>query len=249
MTGNTLIRLALGELGVISPVETPSAEQAQNALAKLNLMVDSWRLERSWLFTVGRVTKTLTANVASYSIGTGADINTPRPDFAPEHAGLILNTAAATPVEETIEVITDQRWQGIVQKTLTASLSLGVYFDFSFDPATGFARVWPWPIPNVSNTQLVLYLPTQAVTQFANLSTNYLLAPGYGDALYTNLAIKLGPSYGRRIEPDLRASAMEAKTRVEIANARTPELRCDDVTTMSGGTRGGVWDWRLGDFR
>lgn len=248
MTANTIIRLALKELGVRSPVETPSAVQAQDALVLLNLMVDSWRLERSWLFTVSRVTKTLSANVASYTIGTGASINTVRPDFAPEHAGLILDIAAATPIEESIEVITDQRWQGIVQKTLTAALSLGVYFDFGFD-ASGYAKIWPWPIPNVSSTQLVLYLPTQSVVQFANLSTNYLLAPGYGDALYLNLARKLSTGYGRPLTGELITQAVEAKERVERANSRTPELRCDDATAMAGGPRGAVWDWRIGDFR
>lgn len=248
MTSADFITLALTDLDVIGVGETPSASEMLDGFAKLNLLADAWQLERPWIYHVVRVTKTLTAATASYTIGTGAAISTPRPDFAPERAGLILDIAAATPIENPIQVLTDAQWQAIPQKTLTSPLVRGVYYDFSFATATGFGLVYVWPVPTVSTTQLVLYLPGVSVGQFANYTTDYTFPPGYKRAVYKNLVIELATGHGRPLTQKMVDDATESRAVIQIANARTPVLRCDEVSALSMGGRHG-WDYRLGDWR
>lgn len=243
-----LITLALSDLDVIGVGETPSAEEAADGLAKANFMLDGWELDRPWIYTVSRVTKTLTANVASYTIGTGASIDTPRPSFPFERAGIILDIAAATPVEQPISVLTDDDWARITQKTLTSTLPRGVYYDFTFASATGYGTVYPWPIPTVSTRALVLYVPGVGLSQFASLTTNYLFPRGVARAIYKNLVVELSTGHGRPLTGKMLDDAQESKAVVEAVNARTPLLRNDVLTALPMRGRAG-FDILTGEYR
>jgi hypothetical protein len=246
-TALDFIKLALSDIDVIGVGETPSAEEAADGLVKLNLMLDSWELDRPWIYQRVRFPHTLTANVASYTIGLGAAINTPRPSFPFERAGLILDTTAATPIEVPITVMDDDDWARIGQKTLTSTYIRGVYHDFSFASATGYGLVYVWPIPTLSNTQAVLYLPGVGLAQFANLTTTYLFPKGVKFALWKNLIVQLARTHGRPITRDMVVEAEEAKGKVEAVNARTPLLRNDALAAMPTGGRG-TFDIRTGDW-
>jgi hypothetical protein len=248
-TALDFIKLALSDIDVIGVGETPSAEEAADGLLKLNLMIDSWELDRPWIYQQIRIAHTLSANVASYTIGDGATINTPRPMYPIEAAGLILDTTAATPIEEPIAVLTDQDWQGIPQKTLTSTLPRGVYYDFSFASATGFGLVYPWPIPSVGTTQLVLYLPGVGLAQFANLTTSYRFLKGVPRAIYKNLIVELATGHGRPLTGLMLSEAAESKAMVETVNARTPILRCDELSALTAGHGRYGFDIRLGGMR
>lgn len=248
MTSNDFITLALTDLDVIGVGETPSAEEMADGFIKLNLLADAWQLERPWIYHVIRVAKTLSAGTASYTIGTGAAINTPRPDFAPEAARLVLDIAATTPIEVPIQVLTDVQWSAIPQKTLTSTLVRGVYYDFDFAAATGFGLVYVWPVPTVSTTRLMLDLPGVSVGQFADYTTDYAFPPGYKRAVYKNLVVELATGHGRPLTDKMVRDALESREVIQIANARTPVLRADEVSALAMGGRHG-FDMRLGDFR
>lgn len=242
MTGRDLVTRALKTLGVLAAGETATAEDAQDGLLSANDMVDSWGLDRLIIHEIVRTVKTLTANTASYTIGPGGAINIPRPTWI-DQANLIIDTGASTPTEIPIELFTDQRWQGIRQKTLTSSLSQGVWYDHAW--TAGLGAIWPWPIPSTGTTQLVLYAPGTAVSAFASLNTDYTFPPGYRDALHYNLAVRLAPLFGRQLDGVVAQMAIDSLAKVKRANNRPRELVCDEALLR----RGGYFDYRTGGYR
>src|SRR5688500_4277468 len=97
-TAHDLIKGALQDLGVVAAGASPEGGEGDDALIVLNQMADALGVERLVLYTVVRTTKTLASGTASYTIGSGGDITIVRPAFL-EHAGLIEDTAVATPNE------------------------------------------------------------------------------------------------------------------------------------------------------
>jgi len=55
---------------------------------------------------------------------------------------------------------------------------------------------------------------------FSALNTTVTLPPGYEDAIVWNLALRLGPSYGKSIRPDVAAFAAEALRAIRTRNTR-----------------------------
>lgn len=237
MTGRQLVSLALEEIGVLGEAETADADTAGSALARLNLLIDELFLDRQWLHRVNRVQKTLAAGTASYTIGAGGSINTVRPIWI-DSAKLIIDTGASTPTEIDLDILSDQRWQDEPQKSLQSSLSTAIHYDH--DWSAGLGLIYPWPVPNVGTTALVLNLPGTSVTEFANLTTDYTFAPGYKSALIANLAKRLTTPFGKAITPELAERAIETMARVKRANHRPRELRGEPIT----GRRGGWYDIR-----
>lgn len=232
MTGQTLVTLALQEIGVLGSAETADANDAEDARQRLNLLIDELFLDRQWLHRVTRVEKTLTAATASYTIGSGGSINTVRPIWI-DSAFLVLDTSASPETEIPIEVFTDQRWQAIAQKDLTSRLVQGIYYDHNW--SAGLGVVYVWPVPTVSTTQLVLNVPGTSVTEFADLTTDYTFAPGYKSALVANLAKRLCRLFGAPLPPELQEWAVESVARVKRANTRIPELRGERILPGGGG--------------
>src|SRR5690348_17151306 len=95
MTGRALITLALQEIGALGVAESLDPDEADDCLTRLNLLIDELALDRQWLHRIDRVTKTLSASTASYTIGSGGSINTTRPTWIDRDAAkLVINTAA-----------------------------------------------------------------------------------------------------------------------------------------------------------
>jgi len=233
MTGREWVQHALEEIGVLGEGETVSDDDAETSLRKGNLLIDELFLDRQWLHMVSRVTKTLTASVASYTIGAGGSINTVRPTWI-DSAYLVMDTGASEPTETPIAVLTDQQWQGIAQKGLESGLSQAIYYDHGW--TAGLGLIYPWPIPNVGTTQLVLNLPSVAVTEFADLTTDYTFPVGYKAALVANLAIRLSTPYGATPSGELQQRAVMTLAKVKRGNNRLLELRGERIQP---GGRGG----------
>lgn len=242
MTGNELIARSMRLMGYLSSGETPSGNDAQDALSALNDLIDAWKLERLFIFTIARTTKTLTSGTASYTIGSGGDINIDRPIWI-DRATLIYDTSAATPSETPLELFTDQRWQEVRQKTLQSGLADGIFYDHGF--TAGLGRIYPWPIPNTSTTQLVLYVPSTAVAAFADLTTDYTFPPGYSRMLRYNLAVEMAPEWGREVPLRVDTTATSSLSAVKRANNRPRELKCGPEVLG----RSGWFDIRTGSYR
>lgn len=242
MTARDLITATLRSIRVLGVGDTLLAEDANDALNRLNDWIDGLALERLSIYYVARTTKMLGNNIASYTIGTGGDINIVRPTQI-ESAGLIQDTTVPTPYERPLEVWTDQRYQGCHQKTLTSTYPTAIYYDHNW--VAGLGTVYLWPIPtDCALTQLVLYTPT-ALREFATLDTAYTFPPGYRRFLRTNFAGEVASEYGKQLTGDQVQAARHSKAQIKRGNVRPAETRVDRALVRGGD----YFDWRTGDWR
>src|SRR3954468_5643769 len=119
MTARDLITAALRSIRVLGVGDYLEAEDANDALDRLNDWIDGLSLERLTMFYVTRTLVPLVVGKASYTIRTGGALGSPRPPTI-ERAGLIFASAATPPYENPITIATDQRWQGTRQKALSS---------------------------------------------------------------------------------------------------------------------------------
>ena len=231
-SANDLGTRALQLLGVIDPTETPASEDSELYLDVLNDWIDELGTQRQSIYYELRTAHTLVSGTASYTIGSGGTINIVRPLWI-ERAGLIIDTTASTPVEVPIRVLTDDERADVPQKTLQSNLVMGVWYDHNW--SAGLARVFVYPIPNVSTTQLVLYTP-QALTEFADLSTDYTFPPGYRTAILWNLANELAPFYPSvKPDPRIAAKAADKLAWIKRGNMRLSEVYIDRAVVQRRG--------------
>jgi len=236
-TALQIITGSLQDLGQYQSGEPIPAEESADALSTLNDLVDALNVERHWLYTVARTTKALTASTASYTIGSGGNISIDRPTWITSF-GLLDSTSTETSLGRPLS---DDEYAAIPNKT-QAGTPTSAYYDHS--STSGLGRITLWPVPDDSTHSLVIYAPSVAVAQFADLSTTYTFPTGYRRALRKLLAVELAPAYGRTVPPDLASAAREAKASVKRANVRAIPMSGDPVF----GSFGGGWNIDTGTF-
>ncbi len=139
-TGQVIVTNALTTLGINEQGAVPSASDSVDALAELNSMWQAWGIDEGLIYALTSVTKALTANVGSYTIGTGAAFNTTLPSRI--YRAFITSTGN----RNEIEIVNAEKYYSHNDLTAAAATPDEVYPDFNVDPTTGFASVRLWPI-------------------------------------------------------------------------------------------------------
>src|SRR3954470_13605146 len=114
-TALDVITAALKRLGVISGIETPSADLARDGLDRLNGLLESWLTESLVVYARSRVVQPMTVGKASYTIGIpGGDILQPRPAWL---YGAGIEWAGATPPDEwPLVPLSEDEWRAVTIK-------------------------------------------------------------------------------------------------------------------------------------
>src|SRR5262245_52051507 len=199
MTAAELINKALSKIGVIAAGQAPASEEADDALAILNGILQSWNAQQITLYSITTTSTPLTG-AASYTLAAR-----PRRIKAAE----VRATNGATQVPALVDAA---GWRAIPDKTRTGLFAEALYCDYGFPTAT--VRLSPNPATGT------LELDTfTALTAFASLSTNVNLPDGYERALIYALAIDLAPEYGKPIDPAVSGIANESKNAITQLNA------------------------------
>src|SRR5689334_6559929 len=211
---------------------------AQLALVSMNQLLDQWQSESLLLYAEQRITWTIVASQASYTVGSGAQINTPRPVYV-DGVGYV-NSSATPPLELPLIRYTDQAWISNNLKTLTSNLPTNFYYDLTYPTAT----LYLFPIPTATTLTGTLYCRTQ-VPQITDLDMDVALPNGWLRMIVTNLAVELAPAFTRTPSPTLVQQALQSKSAVKRSNIRPVELQ----TAPGGLIRTGVSNyWTWGDF-
>ncbi len=226
ITARQIITGALDLIGAKAVGEPIPAADAQDALRRMNNMMSGWNLLPLMSPLVAREVFALTANQSTYTIGPGGDFDTARPT-ALEGAGLLLNSSSP-PIEIPRALMTDDAYEALQVKALTSALFTDVYFNATW--ADEWATVFLWPTPTTADNSLVLYRRSH-VAGFADLSTGYLLPPGYADAIEYNLAIRLAVPYTRPVDPELKEQAGTFLGMVKRQNVKLTDLATDPALT------------------
>lgn len=234
MTALDLITSSLRLSQILGTGETPSADEANDALQVLNDMLDQWQAERLMIFTVGRQVFSLVPGQQDYTLGPGGDFDTVRPAKI-ESFSVILLQNPDQPMELPIESLNEDGWQAIPVKDITSSVVQAVWDAGGYPLRT----LHYWPVPN-TNSDVAIY-PWTMLDEFSTLTTDHTFPPGYSKALRYCLAVDLCPEYGKQVDPAVAAQAILSRAIVKSINIPSYLMQCDQALVNPNG---GYYNWR-----
>ena len=216
-TPNDIIKLAMKQASVIGVGQTASAEDVNDAFDQLNMMIAQWARRRQLVYALVEYSTQATGQV-SYTIGPGGNINQPRParlEFAYFRQQI---PAAPYQVDYPLEIIRAREdYDKIAVKNLNSFPQYAFY-----DTAYPLGNIYVWPVP--SSLYQLFFTVMQPISQFVTLSDTVNLPPEYFEALYSNLALRLGIMWGIDPTPALVAQAKVAINILEAANTQIKRL-------------------------
>lgn len=209
-TALTIINRAYSLLGYKAAGEALGAEDTFYALDALNAMVDGWNTQRMFIVTVDDVVGTVSG--VSANVGLGQTFDTVRPVTVENGAFTRLNG-----IDYPIEWIDRETYADISLKTVQSSFPQYAFYNNALPIGTVY--FYPAPVAPVE-----VHLPLQVqLTAFADIATDYTLAPGYQKALEYSLAEELAPGI-RPVDPPLMRIAANARRAIRRTNVEVPLL-------------------------
>jgi len=191
-TAQSIIERALENIIVVNSHDPVDANDLNDGLTRLNAFIGQLNAEPQMMFVPTTITKSLTTGTASYTIGSGGDIDTTMPvkiksAFVRDSAGIDF------PLDVYYHYVNYDR---INDKDIQGYPKL-IYYARDDDLATIFL----WPVPEQT---LTLHMKAWSpLPTFSTLGTASALPPEYEDMLIYNLSLRLAPKY-----PDARVTPL-----------------------------------------
>lgn len=206
-SGTLLINGALRIAGAIGQGETPTADQTTEAMQALNLMVKAFQADGMPLWAIKQYTVTLTNAAATYTIGTGQTVDTPKPLKVIQ----AYRHDSTTGIDVPLRVVTRQEYNMLGNKTTT-----GVPVQIFYEPLNtyGVLHVYPVPDATVASESTIVIVYQRPFEDFDSVSDEPDFPQEWYDAVKFGLADRLTPEYGVDIvhRNDVRSRAAQYKT-------------------------------------
>lgn len=220
-TPQSLVSLALRAIGIIGEGVTASAETNNDTFDALNGMIGQWNRKR-WLIYHEIDEFVAVTGQESYTVGPGGDIDVPRVDrlewaFYRQFA---QNAPGQQYVDFPLRILQSREdYAQIPLKQLT-SWPLAVFFDSDYPIGT----LYPTPIPTVETDAIHIGLK-EHLSQFTSLVQSINLPDEYVEALWTNLAVRVGAIFpGAPLNPIVEGLAKASIATVQVANTQIPTM-------------------------
>jgi len=179
-TAQQLLTRAAKAIRYLGRTETLTAQDANDGLDTMNALLGSWDGENYMSFAQETITHTLTANTSSYTIGSGGNINTTRPDYITQ--AWIRDSNA---LDYQMRIVPQDRWNSIGMKSITSQIPTTMFYDPQYP--LGIINLFPSPITAYEFRATAIIQQKQ----FSTL-THSLSAPApYERAFVLNTAIEL----------------------------------------------------------
>lgn len=222
------IKGALRLIGQLAEGEEPSPATAQDALAAMNTMLDSWSVERlsvygtqdqvfSW--PAGQTTRSLGPALTNNFVGQRPVQLMPSTYFRDPSTGISYD----------IDFINQEQYNGIALKTATSTFPQ-VMFINTLETSIEMT-VYPVPTKTLS-FHLVSVIP---LTQLGDLADEIIVPPGYLRAFKYNLALEISSEFGVEARPTVKRIAAVSKRTLKRINSPDDYLR---MPTALSGLRG-----------
>lgn len=216
-TARDIIVGALELDGIIAAGEAGSDDDLDLCLRRLNAMVSAWTLNPNNFLASTIETFPLVMNQATYTIGVGGDFNTALPVAMLESSFVRYQT-----VDYPLRRITEDEYSLIPYK-----LDGGIPVVYWFDRGTTLASVSFYPVPQSAQVlHLHSYKPSSS---FADLDTDYALAPGYEETMTYSLAERIAPAFERDPPKFVLVEAMRLRKSLKRSNVVVPVMSLDFV--------------------
>jgi hypothetical protein len=217
-TAIDLIKLMLKKARVLGRGDILGPELAQDSLDTVNLMLDSWSLDKLFVY-VEELHRFVTTGAEVYTIGPGGDFDIPRPNDL---------TSAYTQVEGVsypMEILRNgQQYDNIRLKSLSQTWPSVVWYEKTYP--LGLLHFWPLG-PYEVNLRF-----TKALQQFPKLTTPVELPTGYKKVLVDAGAVELAQANNTEISPLVLQSATNGIMRLKRSNSQQT-TRSVEASAMS----------------
>lgn len=234
-TGQQLVNAALTNLAIMDQGGVASVSDSNEALIRLNYMLEQWRIQNKFIWSVGIQTYALVASQKSYVIGPGgADFNTVRPTYI-EHALISLaGPNPANPIQRQMRLISAEEYQAHPDKAAAAAIPDELYNDRGSPTST----LYLWPAPRATTTNLLLYTWAQ-LANYATLATSNDLPDGYAEAISNALAMRLVSMFGVVVSQEVVSAcsslAQQAEASIVELNAKARGMMLAPPAPAKGG--------------
>lgn len=229
-TAIDLITRSMKLAKLLAAGETPTAEEATDALATLNDVLENWDTEPLSLWATSNFTAPTVAGQATYTIGPAGNFNTTRP------SGIHGAYVTFNGVDFDVAVVGQLEYNDISLKTQQQPIAEKLLYVNDFP--LGLITLWPVPSQVVNLTMTF----DRLLTQLTNTATTINYPPGAAKALRYALAVELATEFGAPIDPVLAALAADAKADYKRANKQPVKARYDAALVGIHGTG----NWRTG---
>jgi hypothetical protein len=215
---------------IISSAEVPTAEEATDALATLNDVLENWDTEPMSVWGSANDVVTTVAAQATYTVGPGGNFNIDRPQTID---GAYITFQG---VDFPLQVVGQLEFNAVSLKTQQNPIPEFLLYVNDFP--LGLLTLWPVPSQALS---LTLTTP-RVLTQIPTLATAISYPPGAVKALRYSLALELATEFGAPLDPALVAIAADAKADYKRANKQPIKSQYDGALV---GVHS-VGNWRTG---
>ena len=224
-TAQTIVDRAARLVGGVSSGESCTADESADGLIALNAMLESWQIDKLFVYAFTDTAFTLVPTDASYTVGPAGNFAlTPRPHKIEECFVRVSNE------DYPVALLTSEQWNAIPNKTDTAEYPDRAYYNPTL--TTGTLQVYPVP----TATDSLHIITWSVVSSLAALSTTISLPPGYERAMAFNLAVEwASPEFQVPASATVMKIAQESKAAIQRANHRS---------IMSHSAMGAVWGGR-----
>lgn len=216
VAASTMIDRAMRLIGQISPGVSPTTDEYAVCLEALNAMLDSWRNERLMCYTMLDESLTLVPSQASYTIGATGNLDTNRPTIIT--AAYLVDSAN---VSYDVNILNYKEYVAIGLKASTSTLPNNIYYS----PDVPLGTLWVYPVPTSAFTMHIL-TPTPMMA-YALTSTTAILAPGWQEAIATNLAVYIAPEFETEASRTVMKMAADSKAYIKRVNNRPVKIYSD----------------------
>ncbi len=233
-TGLDIIKAAFRKAGINQVGETPSSDEANDALADLNSMLSSWSADLRPVFSQKHDLYELTPGQAKYTIGPTGDFVQARPNSVVT-AQIVLQGNLNYP----LKLITPQDYEQINLKTLQ-----GIPQVLAVNPTLPNYELYLYYVP-----QAAYFLNINTLISLDNQTLNgeFDFPPGYEEAVVYNLAIKIAPDYGQTPMQSVIQTAINSKAVIMRENAVMMENEMNpDLSSPGMGNVNFPWWWTGG---
>jgi hypothetical protein len=221
------ISQAMKLLGQLGSGEDPTDDEYDDALIRVNALLDSWRNEFRMTYALQEETLTLSDGDSAYSVGPSGDLNTTRP----------LEIEAAWIVEDDVSypvrVIQDDEYILIPDKTTEADWPDRLLYR----PSMSTGTLLVYPVPNATRTlKLLTRIP---ISTFTAVTDTVAFPPGWDRAIDFNLAIEIAPMFETEPSATIINMARESKANIKRANLRALKI-VTDLSKLMGYPSGNI---------
>lgn len=204
-----LLSLCLKDAGVLGVGQPATAEDLNDALLTLNMMLDAWRAESLMCYGLTEVSVQCTG-APSYTVGPGMTLDTAWPERIDSAFTRFGN------IDRMLTGLSKHDFDSIMLKTVT---TIPQYF--YYDRAYPVGNILLYPIaPANCALHISVWTP---ITQFQAVGDTVAFPPGYLELMRYSLGERLATMYLLPSGPTAKLAA-QAKRRVQLYNTPVSRL-------------------------